>query len=227
MGSDEFRKRRKTRQKERKIETREPKPNSFLIVCEGKCTEPNYFSGLADYINSKYGESINVQKPEINPIGEGKCTVSLVNEAAKIVARSRIMYSQRWIVFDKDEFDDFDDAINLCNKWEFNAGWSNQSFEYWLYLHFYYSDSALHRNEWFDKLNQIFKSELKIENGYNKNDLKLFEHVTVNGGLRRAINNAERVDMSYPDGMPPSRRDPCTRVYKLLRELEPWIEELL
>ena len=50
------------------------------------------------------------------------------------------MYSQVWVVFDKDDFDDFDEAVALAEKYGFKVAWSNQSFEYWLYLHFNYSD---------------------------------------------------------------------------------------
>lgn len=218
---------RKKQLKERTGGTRDPRPNSFLIISEGEQTEPHYFDGLADYINQRYGKSIDVQKPLIKPHGEGKSTVSLVNEALKIAARSKVMYSQTWILFDKDDFDDFDDAVSLCKNLNYNAGWSNQSFEYWLYLHFAFSDSALHRNEWNNKLNQFFKDKLKIKSGYSKNDPALFTHVTSDGGLRRALQNAEKADKNYPEGTPPSKCDPCTKVYLLLRELEPWLQDLI
>lgn len=52
------------------------------------------------------------------------------------------------MVFDKDDFDDFDLAIEMGEAKGYKVAWSNQSFEYWLYLHFRYSDSALHRDEW-------------------------------------------------------------------------------
>lgn len=65
MGSDDLFKKRKTKLKDRKSGIREPKPNSFLIICEGEKTEPNYFSGIADYINTRYEKSIDVQKPII------------------------------------------------------------------------------------------------------------------------------------------------------------------
>lgn len=53
-----------------------------------------------------------------------------------------------WVVFDKDDFEDFDQAIKDGSKRGYTIAWSNQAFEYWLYLHFYYSDSALHREQW-------------------------------------------------------------------------------
>lgn len=60
-------------------------------------------------------------------------------------------------MFDKDDFDDFDEAIALGKRKGFHIAWSNQSFEYWIYLHFYYSDAALHRDMWIEKLNEIYR----------------------------------------------------------------------
>ena len=101
MGTDDIFKHKREKLKERKKELRTPKPNSYLIVSEGKKTEPLYFDGLAEYINQKYGNRINTAGPTIDTCGEGMCTVSLVEKAAKIVARSVNVYNQIWVVFDK------------------------------------------------------------------------------------------------------------------------------
>ncbi len=227
MGTDDLFKKRRAKLEERKKEQRTPKPNSFLIVSEGKKTEPLYFEGLAKYINDKYGQSINVEKPLITTQGEGKCTVSLVEAAAKFAAHSKILYSQVWIVFDKDDFQDFDEAIVLTEKYGFKAAWSNQSFEYWIYLHFHYSDAALHRDDWVNKLSDLFKKWGINAAGYQKNDPKIFEIATNSGSLKAAVNSATRVENTYPNTTPPSQCDPCTKVQHLILELKPYIQELL
>ena len=227
MGTDNFFHKKRARLDERKKESLTPKPNSFLIVSEGKKTEPLYFDGLADYINTKYGSSVNVEKPIIDTCGEGKCTVSLVEKTTEIVARARILYSQVWVVFDKDDFNDFDEAISLCNSLGYKAAWSNQSFEYWIYLHFHYSDSALHRDGWVDKLSNIYKSYEINENGYLKNDANIFNIATTKGSLKAAISNAYRINQTYENISVPSKCDPCTTVHLLVNELKPYIEDLL
>lgn len=227
MGSDDLFKKRRAKLQERKKESRTPKPNSFLIVSEGKKTEPLYFEGLAKHINEKYGKSINVEKPLITTQGEGKNTVSLVEAAAKIVSRAPIRYSRVWVVFDKDDFQDFDAAIELAKKYGFKIAWSNQSFEYWIYLHFNYSDSALHRDDWVKKLSQLFKEWDIDSNGYQKNDPDIFKIATTYGSLRSAVNNATRIEKSYDDTTKPSMRDPCTMVHYLILELKPYLDDLL
>lgn len=228
MGTDDFFKKKRAKLQERKAESRTPKPNSFLIVSEGTKTEPLYFGGLANYINELYkSNSIQSEQPIIDPLGEGKSTVSLVEATSKIVARSPIMYEQVWVVFDKDDFNDFDDAIKLAEKNGFHVGWSNQSFEYWIYLHFNYSDSALHRSVWCQKLDEIFKSRRISDEGYEKNLSNIFDIATQRGSLKFAISNAIRIEKSHDDTTSPSQKDPCTTVYKLIQELKLYIEPLM
>jgi hypothetical protein len=227
MGTDDFFKKRRADARERKKEFRTPKPNSFLIVSEGEKTEPLYFEGLANYINQKFGKGIDVEKPIINTKGEGKGTVSLVNAAEKLVARASFLYSQVWIAFDKDDFQDFDQAVTLAEQKGYRVAWSNQSFEYWIYLHFNYSDSALHRHDWVDKLSKLFKEKKISPKGYEKNDSDVFAIVTARNGLKNAVNNALKIERAYDSRMKPSQQDPCTKVHHLILELKPYLSELL
>lgn len=227
MGTDDIFKKKREKLERRKKELKDPTPNSFLIVSEGTKTEPYYFDGLAKYINEKYGNGVDVEKPLIDTSGEGRCTVSLVEETEKIVACSKIIYSQIWVVFDKDDFNDFDDAIELGKRKGYNIAWSNQSFEYWIYLHFNFSDSALHRDDWVKKLDTIFKDYKIDENGYEKNNSDIFNIATTKGSLNFAIQSAFRINDNYDSSQKPSQCDPCTNVHRLVLELEPYISELL
>ncbi len=227
MASKERFSRRQARPEKRKSGERTPKPNSFLIVSEGEKTEPMYFNGLADYINQKYGDSIDVEKPIIDAEGEGMSTVRLVREVDRIVARANILYSQVWVVFDKDEFKDFDKAIELAKEKGYHVGWSNQSFEYWIYLHFERSDSALHRDAWVEKLSEIYRKRGIDLQGYKKNNKQVFAQLTKHGSLRLAVKNAASIRKGYRSNLHPSQCDPCTTVDLLIKELEPYIPELL
>lgn len=227
MGSDDLFKKKRAKLQQRKKETLTPKPNSFLIVSEGAKTEPLYFDGLAKYINEKYGQNIDVEKPTIDTQGEGKCTVSLVREAQRIASRAPIMYSQVWVVFDKDDFDDFDEAIDLAEQFGFHVAWSNQSFEYWIYLHFNHSDSALHRDVWVNKLDELFKNRGISKTGYQKNDPDIFDIVREHGSLRAAVNSATRMENFFKGTRKASQCDPCTTVHHLILALRPYISELL
>ena len=62
MESGDIFKKRKERKKRRK-EFLKPKINSFLIVAEGKCTEPNYFLGIKRLISKEVGGIIDIVEP--------------------------------------------------------------------------------------------------------------------------------------------------------------------
>ena len=53
MGTDDLFKKRRESRKKRKHEIKTPKANSYLIVTEGKCTEPYYFEGLKKRISEE------------------------------------------------------------------------------------------------------------------------------------------------------------------------------
>ncbi len=226
MGKDDLFKKRREVRKQRQHETKTPKVNSYLIVTEGKCTEPNYFRGLKKLISEKIGGTVNiVELPSIEIYGEGSSTGKLVEITERLVKDAKVLYQNIWIVFDKDDFEDFDQAIQKGLDKGYNVAWSNQAFEYWLYLHFYYSDSALHRDEWNNKLDKIFK-EYGLGNGsYQKNYEDIYNLVNCNDGVNAAIRNAKRRMASFNDKQKPSEFDPGTMVYKLVEELKSFLDK--
>lgn len=227
MGTDDLFKKRREDRKQRQHDIKNPKVNSFLIVTEGKCTEPYYFRGLKRLISDKLGGTINViENPLIDVRGEGCSTGKLIEVTEQIVKEARILYQNIWIVFDKDDFEDFDQAIKDGISKGYQVAWSNQAFEYWLYLHFYYSDSALHRNEWNEKLNEIFK-EYNLGNGtYQKNYENIYDLVNTYDGVNNALRNAKRRMAEFnTDRDMPSKLDPGTTVYKLVEDLTSYLEE--
>ena len=74
----------------------------------------------------------------------------------------------------------------------YHVAWSNESFEYWLYLHFQYNESALHRSEWCKKLDEIFRKRQLGDGKYCKNCENIFEIMENFNGVDTAIENAER-----------------------------------
>lgn len=227
MGSDDLFKKRREARKKRKHEYKTPKANSFLIVTEGERTEPLYFKGLQKKIEEKVGGSINVVEiPIIKVEGKGCATGRLVEETERIVKEAKIIYQNVWIVFDKDDFDDFDIAIEGGKAKGYKIAWSNSSFEYWLYLHFNYSDSALHRKVWNEKLDTIFKQYQLGDGSYHKNYENIYGIVDMFDGVNTAIKNAKRRMANYKeDKDKPSEYNPGTTVYELVEELKVYLNE--
>jgi hypothetical protein len=87
----------------RKVGVR-PVRESFLIVCEGQNTEPEYFN------------SFRLTSATVKAVGKGLGTRVLVKEAIRIRLEEQKkgkIYDHCWVVFDKDDFpeEDFNAAI--------------------------------------------------------------------------------------------------------------------
>ena len=227
MGTDDIFKIRRQQRQKRKKEYLKPKVNSFLIVTEGKCTEPYYFEGIEKLIAEKVGGIVDiVAAPKIDIIGKGMSSMKLVDATSEIVKNAKVMYQNIWVVFDKDDFEDFDEAIIEGKRRGYNIAWTNQAFEYWLYLHFHYSDSALHRDDWNKKLDILFKEYNLREKGYEKNDKDLFNLLNEFRGPQVAIKNAKRRMSKYKrNEYKPSDYDPGTTVHLLVEALLVYLEE--
>lgn len=227
MGTDDLFKKRRADRRQRRHEYKIPKANSFLIVTEGARTEPLYFRGIQKLIKDKIGGMVDVvEAPVIDIYGEGCSTEKLIEVTERIVKEAKIIYQNIWVVFDKDDFEDFDQAILDGHNKGYKIAWSNQSFEYWLYLHFYYSDSSLHRHVWNKKLDDIFKQYCIGEGVYRKNYEDIYNLVDSFDGVNTAIKNAKRRMSQFRSGIDkPSEYNPGTTVHELVQELKRYLEE--
>ena len=195
-------------------------PANYLIVCEGKQTEPNYFNGLKQAINKKYGNKVEVLIPSIDVKGTGMNTTSLVKYTQRTINHSNKVYGQVWVVFDKDDYNDeqFDSAIKNC---DYNVAWSNPNFEVWLLAHFKKVNRYISKD---DVLQELSKEFQKKELGeYVKNDKNIFDKITNEGKLHTAIKNCEYMEELNKDGQA-SQRNPMTKVYKLVDGLKEYLE---
>ena len=217
MGTDNLNKRRSKERRERKSKELETRTETWLIVCEGKKTEPNYFKALFDYINSKSNKKINVKIK-----GIGKNTKSVVNSvdfffdySDQLVSNTKIPYGNVFTVFDKDSFtdDNFNSAIIISEKRGFIPLWSNECFELWYILHYEYFHSNISRKEYFKKLTLLMGED------YTKND----NHFDLLGQLSKvkiALKNSKKLYEKYNKKETPSKKAPCTTMFKLFDEIE-------
>lgn len=189
----------------------------FLIVCEGAKTEPNYFKSLVSHISSDV--------IEIECHGEGRGTCALVNRAAQVKQEKERMrhlrYDRVWLVFDKDDFGDFDAAIELALSKGFACAWSNESFELWYCLHFGTVGSALSRKDYIRCIERAIR--LRSQNRkyiYKKNATNMFTLLRRWGDPAFAKVCAQSLRGLYPEHTPYSLRKPCTTVDLLVSELE-------
>jgi len=200
MGSDDVFKKRGMVSRKKPYRTIK---QTFLIVCEGECTEPNYF------------KSFKISSANIKIIGTGYNTLSLVEKTIELMDKEE--YDQVWSVFDRDSFtaQNFNAAFELANKNKIKVAYSNEAFELWYLLHFHYYNSGISRKTYKEKLTKLLKHK------YEKNSKIIYDEVF--DKQNNAIRNAKKLLNNYDGKLYPEKANPSTTVHILVEELNKFL----
>jgi hypothetical protein len=178
-----------------------------LIVCEDGKSARYYFESFP----------VDKQRIEINVLGTGMNTDSLVEEAIRKIkqaAKDGQRYSDVWCVFDHDSFplENYTRAFQLAENNKVEVAWANEAFELWYLLHYCYFDTGISRARYKEKLR---------ENGldYDKADKTIYEKVKPY--QEKAMKNAARLEKRWNDSgkVCPERENPSTSIHKLVEYL--------
>lgn len=115
----------------------------------------------------------------------------------------------------------FHEAIRKGEQKGYHIAWSNPCFEYWLFLHFEYSDASLHRKGWSRKLSDMLQ-DYQLATTYQKNEEHLYELLDSIQGVDRAIRYAKRRMAAC---LPFEYNPTGTTVYLLVEELKSYIDK--
>ena len=165
-----------------------------LIVTNGEQTENNYFNEFP--YNKK-----NIYSKGIEP---DSLVDFAVKKRAEYIKKEGNVVLETWCVFDKDESEKINAAINKAGKNKIHIALTNECFELWLFLHYEYTDSPLGRNQFEGKLSKM------MGKSYKKNDAGIYKLIVER--QLTAIKNAKKLERNFPD-------NPSTRVYKLVERL--------
>jgi len=181
----------------REVAVRDSRP-TFLIVCEGEKTEPNYF------------RSFPVRSAQVRVVGKGMNTESLVREALRLQRTEES--DELWVVFDRDSFqaEQVVEAFRLAEDGGARVAFSHEAFEVWYLLHFHYCDSNLSRTTYQDRLTECLNEK------YRKNDRGMYRKLI--GKVDVALNNAEKLLALHAE-KPRADAGPSTTVHLLVRRL--------
>ena len=113
----------------------------FVLVCEGRITEPRYFrairraragGGVAVQILEGVGVPMAVAKRAVATAGNGQ------NRGKKPAGSG----DRIWAVFDRDSHPEYEEAVALCERHGVEVARSDPCFELWLILHIEQYDKA-------------------------------------------------------------------------------------
>jgi hypothetical protein len=203
------------------VEKFNPK-KSFLIICEGKNTEPLYFQ--------KFPVSKVVHQNPVLIEGGRNSKTTLVEYALKIKDLKKYVGREVWCVFDYDikpdeaatQPQDFNNAITKAESHGMRVAWSNDAFELWFVLHYQKLDVHLTRHELFPILKD--KWNLDSFSRHAKTQKFCKEHYERHGGTgselqKLAITRSKELHSKYIGREDYAKHSPCTTVYLLVEEL--------
>ncbi|NDV59398.1 RloB family protein [Bacteroides sp. 519] len=179
---------------------------TFLIICEGINTEPDYFNAF------------RLTSAHVKAVGHGMSTLTLVQKAIHIKEeekRKGRTYNQHWVVFDKDDFPekDFNAAILMAQQNGFEVAYSNQAFEFWFLLHFNLYQGSLHRSKYEKMLSDLLGFPYTKKTGVS---IKMFNLLFPK--QPKAIQHAKIVMKQFNEKNP-AREESSTTVFQLVEEL--------
>ncbi|RMF70165.1 MAG: RloB domain-containing protein [Alphaproteobacteria bacterium] len=192
---------------------RPPRPR-FVIVCEGKRTEPDYFRALKEHI----GRTPLIEIKIVEGVNSPERVARRAIEERRREERKGGRYDgdQFWAVFDRDQDAHYYDAVSSCEKAGIGVARSNPCFELWLILHFQDYDNAVTSKGLQRDCERI------IGGGYHHRKGKTTDFSPFMARLEEAESRAEqqferRRRVAASDGrLPP----PYTTVFRLTRAVK-------
>ncbi len=199
---------------ERRTSSRAPKV-AFYLFCEGRLTEPDYFSALRrvtpySLVDIRPIPGVGVPKTIAERAAEEAKRLGIFGRRSK--AKNSFEESDEvWAVFDRDEHPDFDEAIKMCAAANVGVARSNPCFEVWLILHFEDYDRPDHRHNTQDHLGKICPT-------YDRKGSKTTDFTKLVDAIEAAEKRAEQqLQAREKEGAPFSA--PSTTVFQLTRRL--------
>ena len=198
----------------------QPTIPKMLVVCEGENTETSYFRQLrlANVYLELYG-------------GNGDPS-NLVQKAKRLTQENPGKFEQVWCVFDRDDHAHFSNAIETARNLGFEVAWSNQSFEYWILLHFEaHAGGGMHRDDYKGRLNHYLEplgmryddskpSKTVTEDIFFELESFVEHHSRQEWAIRRARRIHEEKQAA---GLSPAESESCTTVYSLVEVLQGYV----
>lgn len=207
----------KRRTREQTVKSRIPKLGYYFIVTDTKETEQNYIYGLRDSIPTTLRSKLVIKVIKTR-------TRNLVDEALNLASLNP-QYGEPWIIFDRDQVQNFNDIIFEAKSKGLNVGWTNPCIEEWFSAYFgtmpTYNDSVSCCNGFERTFEQTTKQR------YKKSDPSIYEKLNRYGDEKKAIRIAKQKlqEHGFNCKDKPSDMSPGTTVHLLVDEIKSKIKK--
>lgn len=186
----------------------------YLVVTDTEATERYYFEGLHENLPRETREKLHIEViPKIK-------TWDLVGKCQNLLSLDP-QYRIGWIVFDRDEFSNFNDIIRQAESKGIHAGWSNPCFEIWLYSYFGETPEYNESTDCCKNFAEIYEKKSGCK--YSKSDRNLYRTIKRIGNEKNAIKLSRQRYDSYrkrvKEIVQPSEMRSCSAVFQLVQEI--------
>lgn len=194
-----------------------PKLGYYFIVTDTKETEQNYMFGLRNSIPPELQGKLVIKVVKTK-------TKNLVKEALNLASLNP-QYGEIWIVFDRDQVQNFDEIISEAITKGINVGWTNPCIEEWFSAYFGAMPTYANSVSCCNGFEQIF--ERNAHQKYVKSDLAIYEKLNRFGNEEKAIRIATQKmhDHMIQGKYKPSEQIPGTTVHLLVDEIKSKINQ--
>lgn len=194
-----------------------PKLGYYFIVTDTKETEQNYMFGLRNSIPPELQGKLVIKVVKTK-------TKNLVEEALNLASLNP-QYGEIWIIFDRDQVQNFDEIISEAITKGINIGWTNPCIEEWFSAYFGAMPTYANSVSCCNGFEQIF--ERNAHQKYVKSDLAIYEKLNRFGNEEKAIRIATQKmhDHRIQGKYKPSEQLPGTTVHLLVDEIKSKINQ--
>ena len=194
-----------------------PKLGYYFIVTDTKETEQNYMFGLRNSIPPELQGKLVIKVVKTK-------TKNLVEEALNLASLNP-QYGEIWIIFDRDQVQNFDEIISEAITKGINIGWTNPCIEEWFSAYFGAMPTYANSVSCCNGFEQIF--ERNAHQKYVKSDSAIYEKLNRFGNEEKAIRIATQKmhDHRIQGKYKPSEQIPGTTVHLLVDEIKSKINQ--
>lgn len=194
-----------------------PKLGYYFIVTDTKETEQSYMFGLRNSIPPELQGKLVIKVVKTK-------TKNLVEEALNLASLNP-QYGEIWIIFDRDQVQNFDEIISEAITKDINIGWTNPCIEEWFSAYFGAMPTYANSVSCCNGFEQIF--ERNAHQKYVKSDLAIYEKLNRFGNEEKAIRIATQKmhDHRIQGKYKPSEQIPGTTVHLLVDEIKSKINQ--
>lgn len=200
---------RKTREQRKQFKV--PELGYYLVVTDTEATERCFFTGLHQALPKDVRNKLVIKVVETK-------TCAMIDKCLELTAYDA-QYRIPWIVFDRDQVQEFDEIIAEAVSKGIQVGWSNPCFEIWMYA--YFGSMPAIQDSWAccSDFGRVY--ETKTGQKYSKADEQIYEKLCEAGNEEKAIQIAQqKLEQCNREGkIKPSEMFPCTTVHELVREI--------